>query len=218
MKNSEKLKTATELNLQDGFPPLIDKMVNHDNQLFAPYNRWSFQNELKLNRTSDVWRGNEQISQLLYNPLDIIQIIYQNKSGKQVTFEDMVELSYTDGIIVLYKGKIIYEKYLNGMHQHTLHAWASSSKSMTGTLAAILADEGIFNLDDAVQKYLPELKESGFADATIRQVMDITTAFWFFDDEIDYVNENTKYGIALGWRKDLKIIKAHRQYMNFYLR
>jgi CubicO group peptidase (beta-lactamase class C family) len=201
MSAQEKPQTAKELGLLCGFPPSPEKMVNHENQLYAPYNRWSFQNELKLNRTVDVWRGNGQVAQLENIPFDINQVIYHNRAGAQFTFSDMVELSYTDGIVVLHKGKIIYEKYLNGMHERTLHAWASSSKSMTGTLAASLAHEGLFDPDNVVAKYLPELKYSGFADATIRQVMDMTTAVWFSEDEIDPVNENMKYGIALGWKE-----------------
>jgi CubicO group peptidase (beta-lactamase class C family) len=201
MSAQEEPQTAKELGLQCGFPPLPDKIVSHENQLYAPYNRWSFQNELKLNKTADVWRGNRKVAQLDDIPFDIDQVIYHNRAGAQFTFSDMVELSYTDGIVVLHKGKIIYEKYLNGMQEYTLHAWASSSKSMTGTLAAMLANEGVFDPDEVVATYLPELKNSGFADATIRQVMDMTTAIWFSEDEIDPVNENLKYGIALGWKE-----------------
>ena len=69
----------------------------------------------------------------------------------------MVELSYTDGIVVLHRGRIIYERYLNGMQPHTLHAWASGSKSVTGVLAALLAHEGLFDLQATVATYLPEL-------------------------------------------------------------
>jgi Rifampin ADP-ribosyl transferase len=45
---------AVELGLMSRFPPLLDRLVTHDNQLLEPYNRWSFQNELKLNLTADV--------------------------------------------------------------------------------------------------------------------------------------------------------------------
>lgn len=201
MSSQEKPQTAKELGLLCGFPPSPDKIVTHENQLFAPYNRWSFQNELKLNRTVDVWRGNGPVAHFNRIPFDINQVKYNNRAGTQFTFNDMVELSYTDGIIVLHNGKIIYENYLNGMQEHTIHAWASSSKSMTGTLAAMLAHEGLFDPDDVVATYLPELKDSGFADATIRQVMDMTTAVWFSEDSIDPVNENLQYGIALGWKE-----------------
>jgi CubicO group peptidase (beta-lactamase class C family) len=201
MLDQQKPQTANDLGLMSGFPPLPDQLITHEKQLYGPYNRWSFQNELKLNRTADVWHGNGPVAQLDYARFDINQVTYHNRAGTQFTFSDMVELSYTDGIVVLHKGKIIYENYLNGMQAHTLHAWASSSKSMTGTLAAMLAHEGLFDPEAVVSTYLPELKDSGFADATIRQVMDMTTAVWFTEDDIDPVSENLKYSIALGWRE-----------------
>lgn len=112
----------------------------------------------------------------------------------------MVEMSYTDGILVLHDGKIIYERYLNGMQPHTLHAWASCSKSMTGTLAALLAHEGVLDPQALVSSYLPELKDSGYADATVRQVMDMTAGVAFGVDDNDPVNENYLYSRAMGWR------------------
>ena len=132
---------------------------------------------------------------------DIDRVTYQNRAGTQFTFRDMVEMSYTDGIVVLHQGKIIYEAYLNGMQPHTLHAWASGSKSMTGVLAAMLAHEGALDPDATVTAYLPELDSSGFGDATVRQVMDMTTAVWFCDDDVDPVSENLTYAMALGWRE-----------------
>jgi len=201
MSNPEKPQTAKELGLMRGFPPAPDKMVTHENQLFAPFNRWSFQNELPLNHVVDVWRGNGPVAPIREAPVDLSMVTYQNRLGAQFTFEDMIESSYTDGIVILHRGEIIYERYLNGMQAHSLHAWASGSKSVTGTLAALLAYEGLFDLDAAVSTYLPELKHSGFADATIRQVMDMTTALRFPDDDPDPVSESVRYAITMGWRE-----------------
>jgi CubicO group peptidase (beta-lactamase class C family) len=201
MADQQTPQTASELGLMSTFPPLPEQRVTHADQLYGPYNRWSFQNELQLNRSADVWRGNGPVARLDYTTFDIDQVTYQNRAGTVFTFGDMVESSYTDGIIVLHKGKILYESYLNGMQAHTLHAWASSSKSMTGTLAALLAHEGLVDPDAVVAAYLPDLGNSGFADATIRQVMDMTTAVWFCDDNVDPVSENLAYATALGWRE-----------------
>jgi len=70
---------------------------------------------------------------------------------------------------------------------------------MTGTLAAQLSHEGLFKLDDLVTTCLPELEGSGFSRATVRQVMDMTTAVGFPDDKPDPAAENGQYGVALGW-------------------
>jgi len=200
MSIQDKPQTAHEIGLMAGFPPAPEQLVTHENQLYGPYNRWSFQNELKLNRTADVWRGNGPIAPFAYALRDLSHVTYQNRAGTQFTFDDMVELSYTDGIVVLHYGQVIYERYLNGMQPHTLHAWASCSKSMTGTLAALLAHEGLFDPDALVAAYLPELAQSGFGDATIRQVMDMTTNIKFCTEGLDPVSENVDYSIAMGWR------------------
>ena len=200
MAEQQTPQTAGDLGLMSGFPPLPEQRVDHANQLHGPYNRWSFQNELRLNRSADVWRGNGPVARLDHAPFDMDQVTYRNRAGTEFTFADMVKLSYTDGIVVLHQGRIIYEAYLNGMQPHTLHAWASASKSMTGVLAAMLAHEGILDPDAAVAAYLPELRDSGFGDATVRQVMDMTTAVWFGDGELDPVSENPAYAMALGWK------------------
>lgn len=201
MSTFEKPKTASELGLMQGFPPATDKLVTHENQLLGPYNRWSFQNELPLNRTVDVWRGEGGVAALDRDLMDLSQVTYKNRLGAQFSFEDMVEMSCTDGILVLQRGKVIYERYLNGMSPHSLHAWASGSKSVTGTLAAAMAHEGLFDPDELVCVYLPELKDSGFGDATVRQVMDMTTAIRFAEDDVDPVTESYASGVAMGWRE-----------------
>ena len=174
-------------------------MVTHDNQLYAPYNRWSFQNELTLNPTIDTWRGDGPTAALESNLQDMSYVTYRNRAGTEFSFDDMVEMSYTDGIVVLHRGKIIYERYLNGMQPHSLHAWASGSKSLTGTVAALLAHNGLFDPELPVATYLPELGASGFGDASLRQVMDMTTAVTFAEEGGDGVTENRQYGIAMGW-------------------
>jgi hypothetical protein len=139
------------------------------------------------------------VAPLERNLIDLSHVTYQNRAGTQFSFDDMVEMSYTDGILVLQRGQVIYERYLNGMQPHSLHCWASGSKSVTGTLAAALAYEGLFDPDEVVSAYLPELKDSGFGDATLRQVMDMTTQVGFAVEQADQVTENYDYGIAMGW-------------------
>jgi CubicO group peptidase (beta-lactamase class C family) len=197
---SDSQPSAEDLGLMCGFPPPVDKRVTHRDQLLAPFNRWSFQNELRLNRTADVWRGDGPVAPLQYQPRDLSGVTYRNRAGTQFSFDDMVEMSYTDGIIVLHDGKVIHERYLNGMKPQTLHAWASCSKSVTGVLAAMLAHEGIIDPARRVGEYLPELQASGFDDATVQQVMDMTTAIAFATPGVDPISENLEYSIVMGWR------------------
>ncbi|GHO46818.1 6-aminohexanoate-dimer hydrolase [Ktedonospora formicarum] len=188
-----------------GFPPSKEARVTHAQQLLGPYNRWSFQNIQKLNPTAEVWRGEGAVVHFDREPRDLDGISYQRRNGSRYTFGEMLELSYTDGIAVIHQGKMIYERYLNSMQAHTLHAWASGSKSMTGTLAAMLAHEGLFDLENQITYYLPELKESGFAGATVQQAMDMTTTVKFRRVEGGPLTahpsmvEDWQYSVTLGW-------------------
>ncbi len=58
----------------------------------------------------DVWRGDGLAAAFEFDPLDLSAVTYQNRAGKTFTFGDMVEMSCTDGIVVLRDGKIIYER------------------------------------------------------------------------------------------------------------
>ncbi|KAB8145716.1 serine hydrolase [Chloroflexia bacterium SDU3-3] len=190
--------TAETLGLMCGFPPQV--RVSHAQQLLGPYNRWSFQNIQRLNPTADVWRGQGVATALPLAPRDLSQVRYHNRAGQAFSFDDMVEMSYTDGIMVLHHGHVIYQCYLNGMQPHTLHAWASGSKSMTGVLASLLAHEGLFDPAAPITDYLPELAGSGWAGASVQQIMDMTTAVQFREDEVDPISENWQYSVVMGWR------------------
>jgi CubicO group peptidase (beta-lactamase class C family) len=61
----------------------------------------------------------------------------------------------------------------------------SVSKSFMGLMAACLVAEGVLDASQRVDHYLPELGNSGFADATVRQVMDMTTGIDYTENYAD---------------------------------
>lgn len=61
----------------------------------------------------------------------------------------------------------------------------SMTKSMTGLLAQIMVAEGALDENALVSSVIPELEGSGFGDATVRQVMDMTTAIQFSENYAD---------------------------------
>ena len=61
----------------------------------------------------------------------------------------------------------------------------SMTKSLTGLLAEILIAEGRLDEKSTVSSIIPELKNSAFGSATVRQVMDMTTALNYSEDYSD---------------------------------
>ncbi|MGY4352685.1 hypothetical protein ACVWXM_009178 [Bradyrhizobium sp. GM7.3] len=92
-----------------------------------------------------------------------------------MTFAKMLEETYTDGIAVLHRGKLIYERYFGALKPHKPHIAMSVTKSFTGLLAGILVAEGKIDPQAPVTDYVPELKASAFGDARVHEVMDMTT-------------------------------------------
>lgn len=59
--------------------------------------------------------------------------------GRPMTFAKMLDETNTDGIAVLHRGKLIYERYFGVLKPHKPHIVVSVMKSFTGTLAGILS-------------------------------------------------------------------------------
>ena len=89
-------------------------------------------------------------------------------------------------IVVLHDGKLRLERYALG--HSAAGSWVSFSvtKSLTSTLVgAAIKDGYIFNVDDVVTRYIPELSASAYDGVTVRQLLTMTSgAKW---DE-DYTN------------------------------
>ena len=86
------------------------------------------------------------------------------------------DANYTDGIVVLHRGRIVYERYAGALAAERPHIAFSVTKSFVATLAGILIAEGRLNENATVGSLVPELQRSGFGDATVRQLLDMTTA------------------------------------------
>lgn len=200
-----KLPTAAQTDpvankVMQGFPPPPDKTVRfYDGSSSKfPGTRWAFSHIRELAPTANVWRGEGAIVPLPRAGRDIDKIPVTTMDGKAITFGDMPALTYTDGLLVLHKGKVIYEKYFGAGNAHTPHIAFSVTKSFVGTLAAVLAAQGKLDPNAQVVKYVPELKDSAYGDATVREVMDMTIAVKYSENYSDPKAEIFDYARAGG--------------------
>ena len=125
--------------------------------------------------TVNVWRGAKPASVLPRENRDIGVSASITMDGRPMTFAKMLEETYTDGIAVLHRGKLIYERYFGALKPHKPHIGMSVTKSFTGVLAGILVTEGRVDPQAPVTDYVPELKASAFGDARVHEAMDMTT-------------------------------------------
>lgn len=201
---SAKDSDPNSLGWMQGFPPPVDKRLKvGDGSFFTfPALRYSVVHMRQFMPTVGVSRGLGEssllpkttdknvasaISQLEFTPLD---------GSKPMRFVDSLWHNYTDGIVILHKGQVVYEDYFGALTSDKQHAAMSVTKSFTGTLAAMLVAEGVLDDSKTVAHYVPELKDSAFGDATVRQVMDMTTGLKYSEDYGDPNAEIWAYSAA----------------------
>ena len=177
------------LGWMDGFPPPPEKLIMQpESDFFSfPKLRWTVCHVRELMPTKQVNRGIGSPIPLEYAidyGIDSVTFTPMG-SGKSMTWKESLPANYTDGMLILHKGRVVYEKYSGCLDEMGKHAAMSMTKSVTGLLAEILVVEG--RLDDKVKvsSIIPELKDSAFGSATVREVMDMTTALDYSEDYSD---------------------------------
>lgn len=171
-----------------GSPPPHDKVVQFsDGSLYRfPLTRWSFSHYRELVPTARVWRGTGAPSALpRAERSDLDAIAFTTLDGRPMTWEQSLAANYTDGILVLHRGRIIYERYFGALGPHVPHIAMSVTKSFTGTLGAMLVADGTLDEKALVTRYVPELKGTAYGDATIRQVLDMTIGVRYSENYAD---------------------------------
>lgn len=184
-----------------GAPPPPDKRIlaaRADHMRF-PMIRWSYSNMRSFCPTVRVAAGGEgapfpralqdDLGQVRFTPLG---------AETETSFEESLLSAFTDGILVLHKGTVVFERWFGVTGPETRHIAFSVTKSFVGTLVQMLVGEGRIDLAAPVTSVLPELAPSGFGNVTIGQVLHMTTALDFSEE---YGNPNSgigAYSAALG--------------------
>jgi CubicO group peptidase (beta-lactamase class C family) len=105
----------------------------------------------------------------------------------------------TDGVVVLHRGELVLEAYRRGMVREDVHLLQSVSKSITGVLAGILVDAGTLAAEDLVSVHVPELADSSFAGATVRDLLDMRAGTTFDETYADPDSDIRASEAQFGW-------------------
>ncbi len=179
-----------------GFPPPSERLITQPdaNYFGFPRLRWSVCHLREFLPTEVVSRGLGAPVPLEYldagefervrEAIDALEFMPMNGERK-MTWEESLYANYTDGMLILHRGRVVYERYFGCLEEDGKHAAMSMTKSVTGLLAEIMVAEG--TLDDSLEvtQIIPEIGDSAFADATVRQVMDMTTGVKYSEDYSD---------------------------------
>ncbi len=93
-----------------------------------------------------------------------------------VAAADYSERNRGQSMVVMFDGRVIFERYANGGQADRLQMLASGSKSFVGIVAAAAVEDGLFQLDDPVSERLPQWKDDPKKRLiTYRQLLTLTS-------------------------------------------
>lgn len=189
-----------KLGWMTGSPPPADKIIRFtDGDYFSfPKLRWTVCHFRQLMPTAGVSRGlgapvlferkiDDSIDAVTFTALD---------GGKKMTWVESLAANYTDGMVILHDGLLVYERYSGCLDETGQHGAMSVTKSITGLLGEMLVAEGTLDETAKVGVLVPELANSAFGDATVRQVLEMTTGLRYSEDYADPDSEVWRYSAA----------------------
>ncbi|HPA17774.1 MAG TPA: serine hydrolase [Verrucomicrobiae bacterium] len=105
---------------------------------------------------------------------------YQNA---RYDLADYLEHQRATGLLILKDGAIIAERYRYGRSERDHFLSFSVAKSITSLLVGIALEKGVLaSLDDPAEKYVAELKGSGYGRATVRQLLRMSSGVKFTEE------------------------------------
>jgi CubicO group peptidase (beta-lactamase class C family) len=190
-----------QLGWMQGSQPAADKIIRFEDGsgYRFPQLRWSFAHYRQLVPTVTVAKGIRASTPLPMAERAMPSVQYTPMDSTGVcNWADMMEATYTDALLVMHRGQVIFEHFGGVMTPGREHIAMSVSKSFMGLLAAGLVTQGKLDEAQRVDYYVPELASSGFGDATVRQVMDMTTGIDYTENYADPQAEIWKHMRAGG--------------------
>lgn len=139
---------------------------------------WPYYRYVSMNMEDFVSFGVVQIKAakeptLLSKATTPIPLNFKLTSGKTL-LNSLIE-TQTKGFVVLKDNKVYSEFYDNGYQEDFTNNLQSASKTFAGVVIAQLADQGLIDLDEKSEFYLPELKGTVIGGATIRNIANMSS-------------------------------------------
>ncbi len=102
------------------------------------------------------------------------------------TLASYMEQHHLAGVMVLQHGRIRLQRYAPGFGPEQRWTSFSVAKSVTSTLLGIALQRGdIRSLDDTLDTYIPQLRDSAYAKVTVEQLLTMTSGVRWNEDYAD---------------------------------
>jgi len=197
---TERTPTAADLRLMRGAPPFpTERLVTLANWQDPPFNRWGFRHIRDLIPTARIPRGNGPAWRLPRAERDLSSTTVR-AGRRRVRLDRFLNETFTDGFLVLHRGRVVSERYFNDLTPDTTHLLMSVSKSVTSTVAGVLVGAGRLSPSDLVTAHVPELAGTSFDGCTVRHLLDMRAGTRFDEDYANLDADVRVYEQVYLWR------------------
>jgi CubicO group peptidase (beta-lactamase class C family) len=157
--------------------------VTSENWLDGPYNRLGFIRVPELARTQRISRGEGLILDLPRAERNLDSFSFEFETEK-VSFPQMLESTYTDALLILHEGSILFEYYAEAMKPSDTHLLMSVSKSLNATLCGVFVDRGLVKPEGAIVDYVEELRGTSWEGCTVQHLLDMRAGTrWDYEED-----------------------------------
>lgn len=184
-----------------GNPPPPERRIvpSRADHMRFPMIRWSYSNMRQFLPTVRIAASGKGSPLPRATRADVAEVRFvPTGQADPIRFEESLVEGFTDGIMVVHRGEVVFERWFGVTGPETRHIAFSVTKSFVGTIARLLIDEGRLDPSNSVSSILPELAQSGYGNATVAHVLDMTTALDFSEDYGDPSSGIGAYSAALG--------------------
>ncbi|MGB5952116.1 MAG: serine hydrolase, partial [Ornithinimicrobium sp.] len=175
--------------------PQGQTLVTIDNWQDWPTLHRSFQHMREVMPSHVIGAGSPIPLPVAYTDLSTIRIDKHDTDS----VEDMLEQTHTNGFLVMHRGHVLTEQYPGGMAPTQTHLVMSMSKSIVSCVTALLIRDGVMSADEVASHYVPELEHSGFAGASVRDLLDMRSGIRFRETYLDPESEVRVMERSMGW-------------------
>jgi CubicO group peptidase (beta-lactamase class C family) len=195
-----KFPSAKEAGVMVGAPPPPAMLVTLDNWQQPPWNRWGFLHTREVIPSARISTGDQRSTATFGRRVEPLgDIEFESAAGDAQSLTDFLFRSWTDGMLVLQAGDLLFEAYRNDMSAATRHIMMSVSKSVTSLLVGVFVGNGQITLQEPVTTYLPELANTAYNGATVQHLLDMAVSMRWREDYVDPNADFWRLDVACGW-------------------
>lgn len=123
--------------------------------------------------------------------------------GNETNTHQFLEYNQMEGLMILHRDSVVFEKYWNLDSTDTHISW-SVAKSIVSLLLGIAYDDGLFQLEDQVTKYLPQFNGSGYDGVRIKDILQMSSGVKFNENYSEFNSDINRFGRAFAMGKSLE--------------